>query len=523
MTENVTGDLTENLTENDKFQNTYSNHFGLRILSVLVCLFSLIYFPKDGNKLFISYYDYIMWRDIFWKKDGFWKQMLVFMVMSYGVAMAVLIINAVLVKKERREGAFADIAIYGYLTLLNPIYVIVSMIGSKSSEFSRDKVILILILPFIFFLVMFIYHIRLYRKNIQGFYDVKDNRLKGVFFSIIAVVLVLALILLPVKNVISALKMSKDYSSNYGLYVANPGEIEGIDEDTIGNKKNDSFIWDDKLHIVCNDIIYVVDEKGELVERYNTGVSIDSFALYSNGTESVLYIGEVENDDKLMKYGFNIYSLNLSTEEIIPVYSEKCTKNTEWIYMFEVKDDYLYYMLNTKPKKDETESHLTIYRFRIPESAGEQFADKEMFVSDIGLSSSVASLFLYNYDLRVLQKHTFQLYKGAIYYNEREKDLSGYKLYRKDFSGKKVKDGGQELTENVSNVNIYKDKIYFSVDDEINKHSAICCMNLDGSDLQVLVDNEEEYVIIDTLCVSDDYIVYKYIDYTSEWKVIKRN
>ena len=191
--------------------------------------------------------------------------------------------------------------------------------------------------------------------------------------------------------------MSKDYSSNYGLYVANPGKIEGIDEDTIGNKKNDSFIWDDKLHIVCNDIIYVVDEKGELVERYNTGVSIDSFALYSNGTESVLYIGEVENDDKLMKYGFNIYSLNLSTEEIIPVYSEKCTKNTEWINMFEVKDDYLYYMLNTKPKKDETESHCTIYRFRIPESAGEQFADKEMFVSDIGLSSSVASLFLYNY------------------------------------------------------------------------------------------------------------------------------
>ena len=48
-------------------------------------------------------------------------------------------------------------------------------------------------------------------------------------------------------------------------------------------------------------------------------------------------------------------------------------------------------------------------------------------------------------------------------------------------------------------------------------------MNLDGSDLQVLVDNKEEYVIIDTLCVSDDYIVYKYIDYTSEWKVIKRN
>ena len=83
MTENVTGDLTENLTENDKFQNTYSNHFGLRILSVLVCLFSLIYFQKDGNKLFfISYYDYIMWRDIFWKKDGFGDMMLVFMVMS---------------------------------------------------------------------------------------------------------------------------------------------------------------------------------------------------------------------------------------------------------------------------------------------------------------------------------------------------------------------------------------------------------------------------------------------------------
>ena len=86
--------MTEKLIGNDKIQNTYPEYGALRIVSFLACLFSLVYFPKEDNNFFYSYYDYLMNRDIFWAKDGFWKQMNTFVIMSYGVAMAVLIINA---------------------------------------------------------------------------------------------------------------------------------------------------------------------------------------------------------------------------------------------------------------------------------------------------------------------------------------------------------------------------------------------------------------------------------------------
>ena len=535
--------MTENLTEKDKFLNTYSNYGGLRIISFLACLFSLFYFPKEENSFFFSYYNYLMNRDIFWAKDGFWKQMNTFVIMSYGVAMAVLIINAVLVKKERREGAFADIAIYGYLTLLNPMYVLISMIGSKSSRFYEDSKITILVIPFIYFLAMLIFHIKLYIKNREGFYDRKDTPVSNTFFTIVAVILVLALIILPGKNVITAVTMSMDYSGNYGLYKAKPGEIGGIDEDIIGNKNNRSFIWDGKLHIVWNDVIYVVDDNGELVERYNVGVGIDRFILYSNGTEDILYIGEEEKNDELKECRFNIYSLNLRTETINQVYSESSDKNPQWILMFSIKDDYLYYMLYTGDKHDET-----IYRFRIPENAEGSFTDKEFFVSDVGIDTAVDYAFLYNYDIQknriLFGRDYYQPYKGALYYSDRESVYGweyDYRLLRKDYNCGKNDDGYDKVDEiapNAEHINIYKDKIYFTINDtyeesdkengEENKHTfsqaSVCCVNLDGSDYQVLAEYKPETgsVFIDQVCVSDDYIVYRLFTDKSEWIVIKR-
>lgn len=531
--------MTEKLIGNDKIQNTYPEYGALRIVSFLACLFSLVYFPKEDNNFFYSYYDYLMNRDIFWAKDGFWKQMNTFVIMSYGVAMAVLIINAFPVKKEKRSGAFVDIAIYGYLTLLNPMYVLISMIGSKSSRFYEDVKINILVIPFIFFLAMLIFHIRLYAKNREGFDDKKDTHVRNFCFAVIAVILVLVLIFLPGKNVIAAVKMSMDYSSNYGIYEAKAGEIEGIDEDIIGNRNNSSFIWDGKLHIVWNDIIYMVDDNGEVVERYNVGVNIDRFVLYSNGTDDILYIGEGAVDDKLREYKFNIYSFNLRTEELNQVYSEDRDKNCQWIQMLAVKDGYLYYMLYTVDKHDET-----IYRFRIPENAGESFTDKELFVNDVGIEVAVDLAFLYNYDMQKNREffggEYYQPYNGTLYYADKE-SVHGweydYILYRKDFNSGKDEEGNdivEEIAPNAEHINIYKDKIYFSINDTYeeyegeNRHTysqaSICCMNLDGSDYQVLAEYKPETgsVFIDYVCVSDDYIVYRLFTDGSEWKVIER-
>ena len=54
--------------------------------------------------------------------------------------------------------------------------------------------------------------------------------------------------------------------------------------------------------------------------------------------------------------------------------------------------------------------------------------------------------------------------------------------------------------------------------------ARLCSMNLDGSDLQVLAEYEdnEKYINIGDIRVSDDYIVYSLFDDGCEWKVIKR-
>ncbi|SCW52212.1 hypothetical protein SAMN05660484_01517 [Eubacterium ruminantium] len=515
----------KNLTEHDKALNTYSNYIGLRIFSVIVCLFSLYNFPKKDNKFFYSYYDHIMNRDIFRSGGDFWKQLNTFMIMSYVVAIIILVLNAILAKKERCEGVFSDIVLYGYLTLLNPIYVLVSMIGSKAGGFRKDAGIKILVIPMIYFFVMLIFHIRQYRKNKYYYRDEKANsQMKGVF-TVIAFIQILVLILLPGKNIISAVKMSKDYSSNYGCYKARPGKIVGIDEDTIGNRNNNSFIWDDKLHIISDDKIYVIDENEKPVERYNPGVSIKYFALYSNGTEDVLYIGEEEKNDELKEYKFNIYSFNLRSEKTNLVYSEECEKNNEWIRMFAIKDDYLYYMFC-----DNRANGGTIYRFKISEHTEEQLVNKELYVSNIRIESDVDLVCIYNYDIRKYGRNAYQPYKGAVYYGIKEQVKKGEyinRLYRKDYNSKKNKKGNDIIEEitpdvgNAQNINIYKDKIYFSINGD---KPVICCMNLDGSDYQVLEEvATDEDIIISAVCVSDDYIVYKlWTGKGNKMRVIKR-
>ncbi len=469
--------MTNNLTEKDKIINTYPNYGGLRVVSFLVCLFSLVYFPKKDNAFFYSYYDYLMNRGVFWDKDGFWNQMNTFVIMSYGVAMTVLIVNSFLVKKERREGAFADIAIYGYLTLLNPVYVLISMIGSKSSGFYEDVKYTILIIPTVYFLAMLIFHISLSVKNRKRFYDKKDNLLKDSCFALIAVILVLVLIILPGENAITAIKMSKEYSINYGIYEAKPGEIGGIDEDIIGNKNNWSFVWNNKLYLVWNELIYVVDDNGELVEKYNVKVEMNRFALYSNGDEGILYFVDNEANDELQEFWFNIYSLNLQTEEINLVYSEECDKDSLFTQMFAIKDDYLYYMNSTKKIHEET-----IYRFKIPENPEEQLTDRELYVTDVGIDMAIDYAFLYNYDICknsvLFGSGYYQPYKGAFYYANKE-SVHGweydYRLFRKEYDSGKKEDGSDivdEIAPNAEYINIYKDKIYFTINDTYEEYEG---------------------------------------------------
>ena len=102
---------------------------------------------------------------------------------------------------------------------------------------------------------------------------------------------------------------------------------------------------------------------------------------------------------------------------------------------------YLYYMLYTVDKHGET-----ICRFRIPENAGESFTDKELFGGEY-----------------------YQPYNGTLYYADKE-SIHGYDyiLYRKDFNSGKDEEGNdivEEIAPNAEHINIYKDKIYFSIND----------------------------------------------------------
>ncbi|SEP78963.1 hypothetical protein SAMN02910369_00639 [Lachnospiraceae bacterium NE2001] len=535
--------MTENLTEQDKFLNTYSNYAWLRGVSVLACLFSLIYFPKEENKFFYSYYNWIMNREIFHSEDGFWKQMNTFMVLTYGAAMAVLLLNAIPVTKERREGAYADIAIYGYLTLLNPIYVLVSMIGSRSSRFYTDVKITILVLPFIYFLSMFVLHIKLYRKNKEGFYDRKTDSLKISGFSIFTSFLVAVLILIPVKNIISAINMSIEYSSNYGSFKAKPGEIEGIDEDTIGNRYSRSFIWDDVLYLESGSKIYKVDDTGEIVLKCDTGIENSINRFYTNETGAYLIMGQLLKDEEAEgKKTFNVYMFDLQTEESSLIYTYDFVSKFHMIDVFAVKDDYLYYELLS-------DAHdYTIYRIRIPKGSGEKASEPEMYVTDISILDAQDLAFVYNYDvfenIHIFSSSEAQPYKGALYYTRRLNGELGdpidhyYNLMRSDYDGLSDKSESKikDLADNAQYINIYKDRIYFADnvdyyeenDDGDEKSyvakARLCSMNLDGSDLQVLAEYEdnEKYINIGDIRVSDDYIVYSLFDDGCEWKVIKR-
>ncbi|MCR5226342.1 MAG: hypothetical protein K6E27_03950 [Eubacterium sp.] len=546
--------MTNNLTEKDKFLNTYSNYSVWRVVSFLVCLFSLIYFPKKDNEFFFSYYDHIMNREIFHSEDGFWKQMTVFMIMSYSIAMAVLLVNTILVAKERREGAFADIAIYGYLTLLNPAYVLISMIGSRSSGFYEDAKYAILIIPAVYFLAMLIFHIRLYLKNKEGFYDMKDDPLKNSCFAVTAVIMVLVLVILPGKNAISAIKMSKDYSINYGLYKARPGEIEGIDEDTIGNKNNGGFIWNDNLYIVTGHVIETVDERGEVVEKYDMGMDAYRWVFYSDESNACLFIGDVVDQGTKFKT-FNVYRFDLINEETELIFSEDYFSDYEGLDLFAIKDDYLYYKLHNEltPKKEPLAYN--IYRFSFPKSSSDKASEKEIYVSDVGVTGALESAFLYNYDIienkRMLTSSYKVPYKGALYYTESMSGKLGdpvdhYNvLYRKENGADKNQgdkiglelfvENADKLTDNATYMNIYKDKIFFvdnkeyyeeTDDGEKNlvSRSRLCSMNLDGSDMQVLdeCEDSEHGTYFYNVWVSDDYIVYYTSNGHGEYKVIKR-
>lgn len=497
-----------NLTEDDKRFNTYLNHPFINAISIITCIFAAV-FAGEEDGFFYSPYLWLMKRDIFIADDGFWFEMNQMLRLFYVVMAVALIVNLYPLVKQRRIGAYIDLFLLGLLALSQPIYFVVSVVGSRSQIKFLPKQLLIPVAITTIFIFVFVFFIKQYRKNKDLFIDMRtaiNNGEDNFIFGAIAVAILVALCF-PFSHLFKAVKMSAEYSKNYGEFKIEDVEPDPEAEETFGNKNNNGIVYEGNLYYNNGKNVMRVNADGSVNVIFTAPNKLSGFDIY----DGKIYAAELSAEEA--EYTLSFYAIDIATGENEIIYTQTDNSKSHYISLFKIKDGMLYYQY----KGGEVEDWKTIFRADLRKDSFE----KELYVSDVEVEREYLEyVFLDHYQYEELGYIVFSYmesvpYKGSLYYTAEYKELEDldyrYKFCSKTYTGNAEQsfDDKEIRTDTGYLFNIYQDRVYIAEQNDPSSYT-VYSMNLDGSDVQTVSKydgGEDEWAYITAICVTDEFIM----------------